>query len=142
MSITTWWWLACLALVGAELVTGTFYLLMAALGLAAGALLSYADTTLTQQITVAALVSAGAVVSWHAYRLRTRQAHDNDPMDVGQTVNVTAWQADGTARVHHRGADWTALPAPGHAAGTLGVHTITAVDGARLRIAPNTPAKH
>lgn len=138
MSITTWWWLACLALVGAELVTGTFYLLMGALGLAAGALVSYGDTTLTQQIAVAAVVASGAVVSWHAYRTRTRRASDDEPMDVGQTVTVAAWQPDGSARVHYRGADWTALPAPGYSPGSLGVHTITAVDGARLRIAPES----
>ena len=138
MSITTAWWLACMALIGAELVSGTFYLLMVALGLTAGALTSYGDTTLTQQITVAGVVAVGAVISWHLYRMKTRAPNDDDPLDVGQTVNVTAWQTNGTTRVHYRGADWTALPATGYTGGDLGQHRITAVEGSQLRIAPQS----
>ena len=39
---STGWWLAAGVLVVAELATGTFYLLMLALGLAAGALAAHA----------------------------------------------------------------------------------------------------
>jgi hypothetical protein len=41
-SWSTWWWIATGALVAAELVTGTFYLLMLALGTAVAALVGMA----------------------------------------------------------------------------------------------------
>ena len=136
MSITTWWWIGFFVLLATELVTGTFYLLMAALGLAAAALLSYADTTLTQQLTVAAVVSSGAVAVWHMAKGRQRTRSADTSMDIGQTVTVDAWQADATTRVHYRGADWTAIAAAPDTPQTLGAHRIVAIDGSRLRITP------
>lgn len=140
ISLTTWWWIACIALVGAELVTGTFYLLMAALGLAAAALLSYTDATLTQQVATAAVVSGGAVAIWHFIRARTRPASDPVLADVGQTVHVSAWREDGTATVQYRGAPWTAVMAQADAPTAPGPHHIVSVDGPRLRIAPGAHA--
>jgi hypothetical protein len=61
----TWWWLAAGALVAAELATGTFYLLMLALGCAAGALAAHAGAGATAQVVVAALLGGGATVAWH-----------------------------------------------------------------------------
>ena len=136
MSITTWWWIACIALVGAELVSGTFYLLMAALGLAAAALLSYADTTLTQQVATAAVVSGGAVSLWHLLRARRKAEPDPVQADIGQVVQVTTWQADGSTRVSYRGAQWNATLSEPTATPAVGPHRIVAVDGPRLRIAP------
>lgn len=134
MSITSWWWIACIALIGAELVSGTFYLLMAALGLAAAALLSYADTTLTQQVTTAAIVSGGAVAIWHLIRSRSQTEVDLVASDVGQTVQVNNWLENGSTSVQYRGANWTATLANPHAERTTGPHRIVAVDGTRLRI--------
>ena len=54
----TLWWLATGALVAAELATGTFYLLMVALGCAAGALAAHAGLATTPQLATAALVGA------------------------------------------------------------------------------------
>lgn len=136
MSITTWWWIACIALVGAELVSGTFYLLMAALGLAAAAMLSYTDATLTQQVATAAVVSGGAVSLWHLIRARRKAEPDPVQADIGQIVQVTAWQTDGSTRVNYRGAQWTATLAEPAASPKPGPHRIVAVDGPRLRIAP------
>ncbi|MEK9804034.1 MAG: NfeD family protein, partial [Curvibacter sp.] len=50
MADTTLWWLAAGILVAAELVTGTFYLLMLALGLGAGALAADAGLAGTVQL--------------------------------------------------------------------------------------------
>ena len=55
--------------------------------------------------------------------------------DVGQTVTVTKWSAEGTAQVMYRGASWTAQAIPG-AALTPGLWRIVEVNGARLVIAP------
>tara|TARA_B110000503_G_scaffold69547_1_gene108381 strand:+ start:1843 stop:2307 length:465 start_codon:yes stop_codon:yes gene_type:complete len=146
MGITGWWWIAFFVLVGAELITGTFYLLMAALGVAAAALLSHADTTLAQQVAIAAVISSGSVAFWHFSRIHRRNSQHAtldavSAMDVGHTVTVTEWRDDTTAIVHYRGANWTALPAELYTELHVGTHRIVSLDGARLRLLPATTNK-
>ena len=111
-------------LVAGELATGTFYLLMLALGCIAGALTSYVDSRMSTQVIVASLVGGGAVLAWHIKRRRgpappATAANRNLNLDVGERLNVETWNADRTARVHYRGAQWSARfvgpgePAPG-----------------------------
>lgn len=134
----TLWWLAAGGLVIAELLTGTFYLLMLALGTAAGAVAAHADLALPAQIAAAAVVGGGAVALWHLRRDRQTgappvQANPDLNLDIGQTVHVARWHADGTARVQHRGAAWDACYAgPGTPAS--GSFRIQAIDGARLML--------
>lgn len=135
-SASTGWWLAAGVLVVAELATGTFYLLMLALGAAAGAVAAHAGAGLTGQIAAAALLGGGAMVAWHLRRSRQPPAlqaaiNPDVNLDIGGTVQVDHWQADGSARVHYRGADWDAR----HSGGGLpsaGEHVIRAVEGNRL----------
>ena len=107
------------AAVAAELVTGTFYLLMLALGLAAGALAAHVGAPLTAQLIAAALVGGGAVAGWHlaarraAHRTAPPTANRDVNLDIGERVHVDAWNRDGTARVNYRGANWTARLAAG-----------------------------
>lgn len=136
MDPSTLWWLLAGAAVAVELVTGTFYLLMLAIGLAAGALAAHAGAGLSGQLVAAALVGGGAVAGWHLARGRRaggpRTGANRDiNLDVGEHIEVDAWQADGTAQVRYRGAQWTALPAGGVPAGT-GAHRVTEVVGSRL----------
>jgi hypothetical protein len=52
-------------------------------------------------------------------------------MDIGEILHVVAWNADGTADVHYRGARWTAI----HRAGvtpSAGSHRVSEVIGNRL----------
>ena len=49
MEASTIWWLAAGAVVVAELLTGTFYLLMVALGLVAAALAAHIDDALIRR---------------------------------------------------------------------------------------------
>ena len=67
----TLWWVAAGALVIAELSTGTFYLLMLALGCAAGALAAHAGAGTSTQVVVAALLGGGATALWHFKRARS-----------------------------------------------------------------------
>lgn len=124
MSEPTLWWLVTGGLIALELLTGTFYLLMLALGAVAAALAAHVGAGLAAQLTLAALVGGGAVVAWHWKRVRRNQeppaqANPNVNLDIGETVQVAAWDPDGTASVHYRGAHWTAIhrtgftPAPG-----------------------------
>lgn len=136
---TLWWILAGVAVI-AELTTGTFYLLMVALGLAAGALCAHAGLPSTPQIVVAALVGGGATALWHWKRMRQPHsapaAENRDVnLDVGERVQVTAWNDDGTARVSYRGTLWTARLQSGSPA-LAGTHTVKAVEGNWLILAP------
>lgn len=135
----TLWWLAAGALVVAELLSGTFYLLMLALGAAAGALAAHAGLGLNAQMLAAALVGGGAVALWHRRRLsQPVAAAGSNPdvnLDIGQTLRVDAWASDGSAQVHYRGAAWQARFA-GNGAPAAGLHRIQAVDGNRLLLVP------
>jgi len=134
------WWLAVGALVAAELATGTFYLLMLALGAAAGAMAAYAGVDSETQITAASAVGGGAVVVWHfVRRLRPKTApaerNRDVNIDIGQRLQVTSWDAEGTARVPYRGAQW-AVRFAGNGSPTPGEYVIVALDGNELRVAP------
>lgn len=141
MSDSTLWWLLAGSAVGLELVTGTFYLLMVALGLAAGAVAAHLGGGLAVQLVSAAAVGGGAVVL--CYRQR-RHATDRLParanrdvnLDIGATVQIDAWAADGTAQVKYRGALWTAAPMPGVAHAGSGPYRIEQVVGSRLLVVP------
>ncbi len=135
-SQSTGWWLAAGVLVAAELATGTFYLLMLALGAAAGALAAHAGLALTGQIATAALLGGGAVAVWHQRRSRQPKAlpaatNPDVNLDVGGTVQVAQWQADGSARISYRGSAWDARHV-GSGQPQPGAHVIRAVEGNRL----------
>ena len=136
----TLWWLATGALVAAELATGTFYLLMVALGCAAGALAAHAGMSGTTQVVTAALLGLVATAAWHMHRARQPSAapaqNNRDVnLDIGSAVSVEQWQADGSARVQYRGASWSARFA-GSGTPQPGRHVIVAVQGSELRVAP------
>ncbi len=137
---TAWWVLAGL-LVAAELLTGTFYLLMLALGLAAGAVAAHLGLSATMQLLTAAAAGSGATALWHwkrASQPRSAPPHMNRDvnLDIGERVWVQAWRADGTARVTYRGSEWTARLAPGAPAAGAGNHVIASVEGNHLVLAP------
>lgn len=132
MNDTTIWWLVTGALVAAELMTGTFYLLMLAIGAAAAALAAHAGAGLTTQLVTAALVGGLAAVLWRIKTLqRETAAPDALHLDIGETVQVQAWDAQGTAQVKHRGASWTAICLDTQTL-SPGPHRIHAIEGSRL----------
>ena len=135
MTDSTIWWLLAGAAVAVELLTGTFYLLMLAIGLAAAALAAHAGASQSVQLIAAAVLGGGAVAAWHL--LRPRQpagpatANRDVNLDVGETVQVDGWNGDGTATVKYRGANWTVIAAPGSMQST-GPHRVRDVVGSRL----------
>ena len=136
MADSTWWWLAAGAAVAVELGSGTFYLVMIALGLAAGALAAQAGAQVPVQFIVAAVIGGGAVAALHLRRrgMDTPAASHANPdvnPDIGETVHVHSWHADGTASVQNRGANWTATLFPGSAADS-GTYRVREVVGNRL----------
>ncbi|MFC3686200.1 NfeD family protein [Hydrogenophaga luteola] len=138
MDESTMWWLMAAALVALELFTGTFYLLMLAVGLAAGALAAHSGLSFSGQLVAAALVGAAAVIIGHLQRRKRK----GDPsvrslrsvnLDVGETLHVDNWQPDGTASVRYRGAQWTAVLEQGQVAET-GNYRVTELVGNRLKV--------
>ena len=143
LSNATIWWVAAGVVVAAELATGTFYLLMIALGLAAAAVAAQLGLAVSGQIVVAALLGGGATAVWHWHRYRqphsapARENHDVN-LDIGEHVHVHAWAADRTGRVQYRGSVWTARLMPG-AVAAPGEHRVTAVEGNWLVLEPLAP---
>ncbi len=142
-STPTLWWVAAGVVVAAELATGTFYLLMIALGLAAAALAAHLGLSATVQLVSAAVIGGGATALWHWHRAsqpRSAPARENRDvnLDIGDRVHVPTWAEDRTTRVQHRGSTWAARLAPG-AAVTSGEHVVAAVEGNWLVLAPAPP---
>jgi membrane protein implicated in regulation of membrane protease activity len=137
-SAATGWWVLAGVLVAVELTTGTFYLLMMAAGAAAAALAAHAGLGTSAQVLAAALVGGGATAAWHFKRARHPQsapaASNRDVvLDIGETLNIEQWQADGTARAVYRGAAW-AVRYSGDGAPSPGRHRIVALHGNELSV--------
>ncbi|WP_296654356.1 NfeD family protein [Paraburkholderia sp.] len=112
------WWVGAGVLIVAELMTGTFYLLMIALGFFAGVLAYGLGAPLDLQLGIAAAVALTAMIVLRRSRFgrRKRRADaSSDPgvnLDIGEPVTVPGWQ-DRRARVMYRGAEWDIELAPG-----------------------------
>lgn len=138
MAESTIWWIAAGVAVAVELLTGTFYLLMLGLGLAAAAVTAHLGAGTVTQLLVAAVIGGGAVVGWRVRQGRrpAPPAAGADPdvnMDVGEIVHVDGWHPDGTATVQYRGANWTVLHKGSHVP-SIGSHRIAEVVGSRLLV--------
>jgi membrane protein implicated in regulation of membrane protease activity len=112
MSAYWMWWIVAAALIGAELLTGTFYLLAVGIAVAFGGVAAWLGASIPYQwLTAGALGIAGVVAleRWKRGRGSTRQS----ALDVGQMVRVQSWGPGRTARVSYRGSTWDAeLAAP------------------------------
>lgn len=147
MADTTLWWLVAGMAVAAELVTGTFFLLMLAIGFAAGAVAAHLGAPMALQFVAAAVVGGGAVVGWQKWRKTHRpgpapEANRDMNLDIGQTVHVPVWEPGGKAHVHYRGAHWLVALREPLAPSTLpspGLHRIVAVQGSQLLVEPVSP---
>jgi len=141
MGMWIWFGLAALALIG-EVASGTFYLLLVALGLVGGGIAAWLAAGFEWQLAACAVVALlGLLVLRRAGVLKKREvnaARNADVnMDIGQTVQVEAWSDAGAARVWYRGAHWQAELAAGHPR-MAGAHVIVEVRGNCLVLAPHT----
>jgi membrane protein implicated in regulation of membrane protease activity len=136
-----WFGLAALALIG-EVMTGTFYLLLVALGLAAGGVAAWLSTTIHIQLLICGGVALAGLMVLRATGVLKKDRIDSHRnadvnLDIGQTVQVASWSKTGTAQVWYRGTYWQAelaseqLPQPGS-------YVITEVRANRLVLTPLT----
>ena len=135
-------WMMWLVLVGVlvvfELCTGTFYVLMIAVGMTFGAAAAMLGMSTPVQILIAAVVGVLATGLLHRSRfgrpVRQDSARDrNVNLDIGEKVTVDTW-AGGKARAMYRGAMWDIDLAPGAQPGA-GAYKIVEIQGSRLVVA-------
>ncbi len=111
MAIYLMWATAGFALIIAELLTGTFYLLVVGIAALVGALLAFLGLGIWIQVPAAVAVALVGTVLVHRWWLE-HQSGDNptSDLDAGQTVELDSWvnQAAGLARVKYRGSTWDA----------------------------------
>ena len=135
----TWFGLAVLALIGEEL-TGTFYLLLVSLGLAAGGIVAWMSFSTEWQLLTFGIVTLAALFVLRKTKVLKKRSeidtHSNADvyLDIGQVVMVDAWAPDRSAKISYRGAAWQADLAEGEPL-EPGQHVITAVRGNRLLLA-------
>ena len=136
------WAVAAGMLIILELFSGTFYLLMVAIGTMAGALAGWLGWSDAAQFMVAAAVGVVATVALHRSRLgaRSSKAAAADriaDLDIGQTIPVELWtpRDDGgaRARARYRGAEWD-VDYDGSEVPKPGLFRIVAIRGSRLSV--------
>ena len=136
-----WWFVLAFVLLVAELLTGTFYLLMIALALAGAGLASLAGASLTVQLLVAAVLGFSGALLLRRLRfgkLPNDQAEPLQNMDVGQSLKVDGWSGTRTARANYRGAQWDIELAPGEEP-QPGEFVIQSIHANRLVVARRRP---
>jgi membrane protein implicated in regulation of membrane protease activity len=108
MEIYIYWFLLALVLLGLEMVTGTFYLLVLAIALAVGGLTALFTTGIVWQLVLSALTGVAGIIILRRWKSAQASEAPSASLDVGQPVKVLKWNDDGTARVNYRGAEWDA----------------------------------
>lgn len=132
-----WWFVVAFALLVAELVSGTFYLLVIAVALAGAGAASLAGASFVVQLVIAVILGfSGALLLRRLRfgRLQNEQAEPLQNMDVGQSVRVDGWSGSRTARASYRGAQWDIELAPGEEA-QPGEFIIQSIHANRLVVA-------
>jgi membrane protein implicated in regulation of membrane protease activity len=133
------WFVMAGVMVICEIFTGTFYLLMIAVGLAAGGLAALTGAGNAVQLSIAAIVGMSATYALRRSKLGKRHPVDaaRDPnvnLDIGQVLPIEHWSSIGgtdVARVSYRGALWDAELAHG-ATAQSGMFVIREIRGSRL----------
>ena len=133
------WFVIGFGLVIAELLTGTFYLLVIAVAFGAAGVAALLGASVVLQLGTAAAFSLGGTLwlrqSKFGRRLRDRVISDHvQNMDVGQTLRVDQWAPNRTARANYRGATWDVELAPGEEAAS-GEFVIREINANRLIVA-------
>jgi membrane protein implicated in regulation of membrane protease activity len=138
MDIYIYWFLLALVLLGLEMITGTFYLLVVAIALAVGGLTALLTAGFAWQLLLSALTGIAGTIILRRWKSAQASEAPNASLDVGLPVKVVKWNDNGTARVFYRGAEWDAEL---ESAGTPheGTLYIKAVQGSSLVLTHRKP---
>jgi membrane protein implicated in regulation of membrane protease activity len=108
MQAYLWWWILAAVLVGVELTSGTFYLLVYGIAAVVAGLAAWLGAGVTAQLLIAAVIAAvGTLALRHWSRSTAHPESTVQDMDIGQPVQVESWQG-GRGQVKYRGALWDA----------------------------------
>jgi membrane protein implicated in regulation of membrane protease activity len=110
MGIHVYWFLLSLILLGLEMATGTFYLLVVSIAMAAGGTVAYRGGSLSWQLMLCALTVIAGVFILRYWKSGQVTQQTSASLDIGQPVQVLKWHDNGSARVLYRGAEWDAEP--------------------------------
>ena len=103
-----WWWIVAMLLIGEELLTGTFYLLAVGIAVALGGVAAWLHASLPMQFAIAGVFGVVLTIIAHRWRLGRATPPTQQSFDIGKSVAVESWNADGSARVAYRGSTWDA----------------------------------
>ena len=146
MDLWLTWAVAGFVLVIAELVTGTFYLLVIGLGAFAGALVAWSGGNGVVQALVGgavAIVGVGLANAWHRRQPKDPPGRSNF-LDLGQPVVLVSCASEQTrvARVTYRGSIWDARVREADADALPGATLyIEGQEGGMLLVAAAPPAR-
>lgn len=104
------WWVAAALLVGIELASGTFYLLVYGVAAAVAGFAAWLGASLVVQLLTAATIAALGTLALRRWKGSTAHPESTvQDMDLGQLVQIETWQAgQGQGQVKYRGALWDA----------------------------------
>lgn len=108
MEIYMYWFLLALVLVGLEMATGTFYLLVLAIAMSVGGLMALLGANMVWQLLLSAVTGVVGTIILRRWKGAQPSEVPSASLDIGQPVKVIKWNDDGSARVFYRGAEWDA----------------------------------
>src|SRR3569623_1520226 len=106
------WWILAAVLVGVELASGTFYLLVYGMAAAVAGVAAWLGAGMVAQLLPAAVIGAVGTLMLRRWKRNTdRPEFSVQDMDIGKTVQIESWQGD-RGQVKYRGAVWDAEAEP------------------------------
>lgn len=100
------WFVLGLALAGAEMLVGTFYLLVFGLAAGVGGLMALIGLGVVPQLLAAAACAIAGTLWLRKHPISRGKAVPS--LDLGQRVEVEQWKSATALRVRYRGAGWDA----------------------------------
>jgi membrane protein implicated in regulation of membrane protease activity len=108
MQAHLWWWIVAAVLVGVELTSGTFYLLVYGVAAAVAGVVAWLGAGLVAQLLTAAVIAVLGTLALRHWKRSTEHPESSvEDMDIGQPVLVESWQGS-HGQVKYRGALWDA----------------------------------
>jgi membrane protein implicated in regulation of membrane protease activity len=102
------WWILTAVLVGIELTSGTFYLLVYGVAAAVAGVAAWLGAGIALQLLTAAVIGVLGTLALRHWKRSTAHPESNvQDMDIGQGVLVESWQGV-RGQVKYRGALWNA----------------------------------
>ena len=108
MEIYVYWFLLALVLLGLEMVTGTFYLLVLSIAMGVGGLAALLGAGMVWQLVLGAATGIAGTIILRRWKSTQTSDTSNASLDIGQPVKVLKWNDNASARVFYRGAEWDA----------------------------------